>query len=121
MAGSAGGGVPGGVGGVGGPGQPGATGQGTGVAAGIGAGSAAAAALDARNRRNKVREESEGIPSEGGGENISTAAVSLKAERYRPRIYGFQVHEIAKLQRWQEAIRDRQVTKLETWETQGVL
>ena len=49
------------------------------------------------------------MAAEGGGEGISTANVALKAERYRPRIYGFQVNEIAKLQRWQEAIRDRYV------------
>jgi len=46
----------------------------------------------------------------------STAAVALKAERYRPRIFGFQVNEIAKLQRWQEAVRDRQIARLEEWE-----
>lgn len=45
--------------------------------------------------------------AEGGGENISTANVALKAERYKPRIYGFQLNETAKLQRWQEAVRDR--------------
>ena len=41
---------------------------------------------------------------------MSTASVALKADRYRPRIFGFQVNEIAKLQRWQEAVRDRCVT-----------
>ncbi|KAF8155325.1 casein kinase II, regulatory subunit [Mycena galopus ATCC 62051] len=55
----------------------------------------------------------------GVGEGISTASVALKAERYRPRIYGFQLHETAKLQRWQEAMRDRQVAKLEELETRG--
>ncbi|KAF8731631.1 hypothetical protein AX14_004539 [Amanita brunnescens Koide BX004] len=54
--------------------------------------------------------------SEGGGEGISTASVALKAERYRPRIYGFQINEIAKLQRWQEAVRDRQIARLEAYE-----
>lgn len=66
-------------------------------------GSSSAAAADSRRRR--LREESE--IAEGGGENISTASVAMKADRYRPKIYGFQVHEIAKLQRWQEAVRDR--------------
>lgn len=42
-------------------------------------------------------------------EVVSTAAVALKADRYRPRIYGFQLNETAKLQRWQEAVRDRLV------------
>jgi casein kinase II subunit beta len=34
------------------------------------------------------------------------ASVALKAEQYKARIYGFQVNEVAKLQRWQEAVRD---------------
>jgi hypothetical protein len=42
-------------------------------------------------------------------EPASTATVALSAERYRPKIYGFQIHELAKLQRWQEAVRDRLV------------
>jgi hypothetical protein len=42
-----------------------------------------------------------------GEEQGSTATAALSAERYRPKIYGFQIHEIAKLQRWQEAMRDR--------------
>ncbi|TFK21473.1 hypothetical protein FA15DRAFT_758690 [Coprinopsis marcescibilis] len=71
----------------------------------------AEAEAEARNRRSRMREETE--VAEGGGENISTASVAMKADRYRPKIYGFQVHEIAKLQRWQEAIRDRQVARLE--------
>lgn len=40
-------------------------------------------------------------------EQGSTATAALSAERYRPKIYGFQVHEIAKWQRWQEAMRDK--------------
>lgn len=39
--------------------------------------------------------------------SVSTAAAAAKAERYRPKIFGFQVNEIARLQRWQEASRDR--------------
>jgi casein kinase II subunit beta len=61
--------------------------------------------VDGRNRR-RVRDEQE-VAAEGVGEAISTASAALKAERYRPRIYGFQLNEIAKLQRWQEAVRDR--------------
>ena len=59
--------------------------------------------------RRRLREDPEAaiIAAEGGGELINTASVALKAERYRPRIYGFQLSEIAKLQRWQEAVRDR--------------
>lgn len=63
---------------------------------------------EARTRR-RMREEPDVSAAEGVGESISTASVALKADRYRPRIYGFQLNEIAKLQRWQEAVRDRLV------------
>ncbi|KAJ7851943.1 casein kinase subunit II beta [Mycena olivaceomarginata] len=55
----------------------------------------------------------------GIGDGISTASVALGVERYRPRIYGFQLNETAKLQRWQEAARDRQVARLEEFEAQA--
>ncbi|KAI0791173.1 casein kinase II, regulatory subunit [Abortiporus biennis] len=71
-----------------------------------------------RSSSRRVREDE--IPAEGVGENVSTSSAALKAERYRPRIFGFQVHEIAKLQRWQEAVRDRQVSRLEEIEESGV-
>ncbi|RXW19366.1 hypothetical protein EST38_g6489 [Candolleomyces aberdarensis] len=80
------------------------------------AGSSRDATGDGRNRR-RARDEQE--IAEGGGENISTATVALKADRYRPKIYGFQVHEIAKLQRWQEAVRDRQISRLELLESEA--
>ena len=64
--------------------------------------------VDGRSRR-RIREEQEVSTAEGVGESISTASVALKAERYRPRIYGFQLNETAKLQRWQEAVRDRYI------------
>lgn len=55
--------------------------------------------------------EREGRPEKSGpsvvGSAASTAAVATKAEIYRPTIFGFQVNEIAKLQRWQGAMRDR--------------
>ncbi|KAF7311865.1 Casein kinase II subunit beta [Mycena indigotica] len=91
---------------------------------GTGAGSTGAAATAASaRRRTREREKEELLPEVTGtdsvGEGISTASVALKAERYRPKIYGFQVHETAKLQRWQEAIRDRQVAKLEVLEARG--
>ncbi|KAI5122742.1 hypothetical protein M0805_009827 [Coniferiporia weirii] len=70
-------------------------------------------------RRRRAREDPEAL-AEGVGEGVSTAAAALKAERYRPKIFGFQVHEIAKLQRWQEAGRDRQVARLEELEEQGL-
>jgi casein kinase II subunit beta len=59
-----------------------------------------------RRQRRGGREDG-GTGETVGSEVTSTAAVALKAERYRPRIFGFQVNEIAKLQRWQEAVRDR--------------
>jgi len=74
--------------------------------------------VDGRNRR-RIREEQDVAATEGVGETISTAGAAHKAERYRPRIYGFQLNEIAKLQRWQEAVRDRQVTRLEAMEEHG--
>ncbi|KAK0188824.1 casein kinase II, regulatory subunit [Armillaria mellea] len=70
-------------------------------------------------RRRGVREEVQEVVASDGGEGISTASVALKADRYRPRIYGFQVNEIAKLQRWQEAVRDRQVGRLEALEARN--
>ncbi len=66
------------------------------------------------NRRSRRPRDEQDLPAESMGEGISTASVALKADRYRPRIFGFQVHEIAKLQRWQEAVRDRCVPYLIT-------
>lgn len=75
----------------------------------------AGATVDDPRRRGRARDELvEG--SDGLGDTINTAAVALRAERYRPRIFGFQVNEVAKLQRWQEAVRDRQVARLEALE-----
>ncbi|KAG6852842.1 hypothetical protein C0991_008661 [Blastosporella zonata] len=71
---------------------------------------------DAEGKKRRVREEQDVSVAEGVGEAISTASVALKAERYRPKIYGFQLNETARLQRWQEAVRNRQVTRLEQLE-----
>jgi len=77
----------------------------------------AGATVDDARRRGRTREELvEG--SDALGDAINTAAVALRAERYRPRIFGFQVNEVAKLQRWQEAVRDKQVARLEALEGQ---
>ncbi|KAF8468506.1 casein kinase II, regulatory subunit [Russula ochroleuca] len=82
---------------------------------GINPGAGAAAVDDPRRRGARVRDELvEG--ADGLGEAINTASVALRADRYRPRIFGFQINEVAKLQRWQEAMRDRQVARLETLE-----
>ncbi|KAG2359360.1 casein kinase II, regulatory subunit [Suillus spraguei] len=69
---------------------------------------------DSSRKSRRTKEEPE--ISESVGETGSTASVALKAERYRPRIYGFQLNETAKLQRWQEAVRDRQIARLEALE-----
>ncbi|BGP14376.1 hypothetical protein JCM10213_004499 [Rhodosporidiobolus nylandii] len=52
----------------------------------------------------------------GGGLGAQAAA---KVERVRPRIFGFQVHEHAKLLRWQEKVRDEQIARLEEHEREG--
>lgn len=57
-------------------------------------------------KRGRVRDE-DGQAETLSNESIDTIQVALKADRYRPRMFGFQVNEIAKLQRWQEAVRDR--------------
>jgi casein kinase II subunit beta len=49
----------------------------------------------------------EGRNSAVGVGNVSTASAAMKAERYNPKIFGFKINEIAKLQRWQGAMRDR--------------
>ena len=75
---------------------------------GINSSAGAAAVDDPRRRGARVRDELvEG--GDGLGESINTATVALRADRYRPRIFGFQINEVAKLQRWQEAMRDRSV------------
>ncbi|KAJ7266597.1 casein kinase II, regulatory subunit [Mycena rebaudengoi] len=79
-------------------------------------GPAGSAAAEGKGRRRGREELPDVTGAEGVGEGISTASVALKAERYRPRIYGFQLNETAKLQRWQEAMRDRQVARLEELE-----
>ena len=77
--------------------------------------------MEGSRRSRRVREEQE-AQAEGVGEGMSTASVALKADRYRPRIFGFQVNEIAKLQRWQEAVRDRCVwPSILAWQSAHVL
>jgi casein kinase II subunit beta len=64
-----------------------------------------------RDGRRRDGEEDKGMPSGVVGDH-STAAAALKAERYRPKIFGFGVHEISKWMRWQEAVRDKFVVFL---------
>jgi casein kinase II subunit beta len=61
---------------------------------------------DGSNTRKATRRVREELDVEAP-EIVSTATTALQAKRYQPKIYGFQLNEIAKLQRWQEAIRDR--------------
>ncbi|KZO91498.1 hypothetical protein CALVIDRAFT_530790 [Calocera viscosa TUFC12733] len=58
----------------------------------------------------------EGAVGPAGVGTVSTAAAAMKAERYKPKIFGFGVHETARWQRWQEAMRDKQVGRLEAYE-----
>lgn len=67
---------------------------------------------------------STGSAAGGSGANSnssSSASAAAKVERYRPRIFGFPVHESSKLQRWQEKVRDRQIERLERAEAEGVI
>jgi len=58
----------------------------------------------------------EGAVGPAGVGSVSTAAAAMKGERYKPKIFGFGVHETARWQRWQEAMRDKQVARLEAYE-----
>ncbi|MBW0472074.1 hypothetical protein O181_011789 [Austropuccinia psidii MF-1] len=70
-----------------------------------------------------------GTSAAGVSQTIGTSSSSqtggsdsaLKAERYRPRIFGFKVHEIARLNRWQESLRDEQINRLKSLEAKGSL
>lgn len=48
-----------------------------------------------------------GGQGQGGSTGGLGSQVASKVERVRPRIFGFQVHEHARLLRWQEKIRDQ--------------
>ncbi|GAC94305.1 casein kinase II beta subunit [Pseudozyma hubeiensis SY62] len=71
------------------PGGGGAAGNGSLPGAG---GSSSAAAASAAG----------GGPGSNSAPANSTAAAAAKVERYRPRIFGFPVHETSKLQKWQD-------------------
>jgi casein kinase II subunit beta len=58
--------------------------------------------------------EREGRRDAAGVGAVSTAVAALKAERYEPKIFGFRVHEEARLARWRNARRDQQIARLET-------
>lgn len=60
-----------------------------------------------------------GAPGSNAAPANSTAAAAAKVERYRPRIFGFPVHETSKLQKWQDKMRDQQIERLEKVEAAG--
>lgn len=69
-----------------------------------------------------IGSNSGGAPTSGASSNPnshSTASAAAKVERYRPRIFGFPVHETSKLHKWQEKMRDQQIERLETIEAAG--
>ncbi|TFK98169.1 casein kinase II, regulatory subunit [Pterulicium gracile] len=69
----------------------------------------------ARVGRERERER-ERVGAERERERVGAAEQAGGADEYRPKIYGFQLHETARLQRWQEAMRDRQIGRLEKFE-----
>ncbi|KDE05985.1 casein kinase 2, beta polypeptide [Microbotryum lychnidis-dioicae p1A1 Lamole] len=62
-----------------------------------------------------------GGQGQGGPQGGLASGAASKVERIRPRIFGFKVHESAKLQRWQERVRDRQIARLEEIDQNGQL
>lgn len=48
-----------------------------------------------------------GGQGQGGPQGGLASGAASKVERIRPRIFGFKVHEAARLQRWQERVRDK--------------
>ncbi|KAG8977566.1 casein kinase 2 regulatory subunit, partial [Tulasnella sp. 427] len=66
-------------------------------------GAAPGAAAGLPRRLGSAGEETprDGRNSALGVGNLSTANAAVKAERYTPKIFGFKINEIAKLQRWQ--------------------
>lgn len=92
-----------------------------------------------RDDRDRERMDADRGRVAGLAASASTSSVALRMERYQPKIFGFHVNEIARLQRWQSAVRDRyafrpslaslslahtlfrQVTRLEQLELDGRL
>lgn len=73
--------------------------------------------VPAKSPANATSGNSSGSGAIGMGSAAAGAATAaLKAERYRPRMFGFLVHETARLQRWQAALRDDQIAALERLE-----
>jgi len=48
--------------------------------------------------------------------SVNTASAAMKAELYDPKLFGFRLNEMGQLKRWREAMRDKQVRRLETLE-----
>ncbi|KAG8933886.1 casein kinase 2 regulatory subunit [Tulasnella sp. 417] len=87
-----------------------------GTAALPGATPSTAAALPRRLGSTGEDSPRDGRNSALGVGNVSTSNAAAKAEKYMPKIFGFKINEIAKLQRWQGAMRDRQISRLEAIE-----
>lgn len=62
-----------------------------------------------------------GGQGQGGPQGGLASGAASKVERVRPRIFGFKVHAAARLQRWQEGVRDKQVLRLEEHERDATL
>jgi len=84
-----------------------------GTTAGASGGTGAVVAEKRRRREDDAMDGGLSAALGGVTDDATTTTAALKAERYKPRIFGFQVHEIAKLQRWQEAVRDQQIARME--------
>lgn len=83
----------------------GASGSGSGGGAGGGGGvnmigTASGAGVGAGGGPERDRREPSAVGS------VSTAAAAVKAEKFEARIFGFKVHEEARLGRWRSARRD---------------
>ncbi|CAH7673668.1 casein kinase II, regulatory subunit [Phakopsora pachyrhizi] len=86
-------------------------------------------ALNINSSNLSLAQASSSTGSGAINQNIGTSSTkqtggceaALKAERYRPRIFGFKVHQVAKLHRWQESLRDEQINRLKLLEAQGSL
>lgn len=64
------------------------------------------------SRRDQDGSSPSASAREGSVGPLSQAGVALKTDVYEPRIFGFRVHEEAKLSRWRKATRDSSVLSL---------
>lgn len=50
----------------------------------------------------------------GSAAMVSTVTVAESVDRYRPRMFGFVVHDVGRLQRWQEAQRNKSASLIDS-------